>query len=111
MPYTANQIHSQVIGKARTHSLGFANELDTAELMTGTPIILETTTSTLTITNKKVNTATIDINGVEHLAGKALQCSVVGDAAGTYEITWKCSTDSTPSQDMYGRTIIIIEDE
>lgn len=111
MSHLADQIHYQTVGETRNHALGFIGRLDSGELLTGTPIILEVTTAILTIASEAVSTTTLTIDGTSHTAGQALQCSVTGATAGEYQILWECATDSSPAQTVQGKTTIIIEAE
>jgi len=111
LSHLADQIHYQTVGETRNHALGFIGRLDSGELLTGTPVITEVTTSNLTIASKAVNTTTLTIDGTTHTAGQALQCSVTSATAGEYEILWECATDSSPAQTIQGKTTITIEAE
>ena len=86
-------------GAKRIVSLDLTRDLDTSELLTGTPTVTEVTTSDLTIANKAVSTAALEIKGKTVAIGKAVQFSVMGGVSGTtYEIRVSVGTDSTPAE-------------
>lgn len=103
MSSDALQLHRFKIGKSRNVAVDFTKHLDEGELLTGTPTVEEVTTSTLTISNKTVSTGALSINKKSVVAGRAVQCSIVGSVAGFYEIDVYCFTDSSPSQEPGGR--------
>lgn len=73
--------------------------LDDGELATGTPTIVEVTTSDLTIANKAVSSTALTILGESVAAGEAIQCKVSGGTANTsYTIRITFGTDSDPAQ-------------
>ena len=99
----AIQTQTKNASEVRTIAVSFDNKLDSGELLTGTPIIVEVTTTDLTLGSKAVSTAALTINGESVAIGKALQCSVTGGTAGTtYEIKFTCGTDATPAQTLIG---------
>lgn len=73
--------------------------LDSGELLTGTPTIVEVTTTALTLANKAVSTAALTINGRSSAIGQAVQFKVSGQVAGvTYRIRVTVGTNSTPAR-------------
>ena len=83
------------VGEVEIVSVGF-NNLDSGELLTGTPTIVEVTSSDLTLGNKAVSTAALTIDDVSYAIGEAVQFSVQGQSAGTrYRIRITVSTDAT----------------
>ena len=83
----------------RLVSVSLAGKLDSGELLTGTPTIVEVTTSDLTLANKAVSTAQLTISGRTVAIGQAVQFKVSGGTAGTtYTIRITVTTDSTPAQ-------------
>jgi hypothetical protein len=102
MVITDNEIPCRSAGSTRNAAFDFGDDegpLDSGELLTGTPTIVEVSTSALTISNKVVSTAELTINGRTVAIGEAVQCSVTGGTAGTtYTIRVTVDTDSTPAQ-------------
>lgn len=100
---TAPQFPIAAVGETRAFAIGFIDVLDSGELLSGTPTVAEVTTADLTLTQKRVNTATISINGVDHLAGQAVQFLASGFVAGrTYEVRATCATNATYPQTLIG---------
>lgn len=97
---TAPEQPVAVPGETRNFAVSFADVLDSGELLTGTPTIVEQTTTDLTLSDKVVNTSTLIINGVSTIAGNAVQFKAVGfvEATVAYAITITATTDSTPAQ-------------
>lgn len=97
----AVQVHTQSTGETRNHAVNFQGKLDSGELLTGTPTVVDAnppSPQVLTIDNKKVNTGTITINDVSCVAGEAVQYRVACTTAGTYNILITCGTTATPAQ-------------
>lgn len=107
----APQRQIKTASEVRNVAVSFAEVLDSGELLTGTPTILEVTT-TLTLGNKAVSTGSLTINGNTVIAGEALQFNVAGGSANVdYNIQMACATDSTPAQTVYGLiTIGVVAD-
>ena len=74
--------------------------LDTSELLTGVPIVLEIGTSDLTLANKQVNPTTfINNRGKTAEIGKGIQFTIAGGIDGsTYEVEVQCGTNGTIPQ-------------
>ncbi len=97
----APEIHTQSTGETVNHAVDMAGLLDSSELFTGTPTIIEYPTPSpqlLTISNKAVNSTVITINGRSCAAGEAITCSIACATAGTYHVLITCGTTSTPAQ-------------
>jgi len=87
------------VSEIRNVAISFAGVVDVGELLTGTPTIVEVTTTDLTLSNKVVSTAQLTINGKKVLIGEAVQFKVLGGTADTnYGIRITVGTDSTPTQ-------------
>lgn len=91
-------------GEVRLCSCAFADQLDSSELLTGTPTVAEQTTTDLTITNKAINTSSFTMLGETYTAGQVVQFLVSGmlTTRGWYRIKVTCSTDATPTQTVIG---------
>lgn len=101
MANLAPQRHTKTASEVRNVSIDMQGLLDDGELLTGTPIIVEVTTSHLTITNKAVSSEALTINGADCAAGKALQCTIAGGNAGhTYAVRFTVTTEA-------GQTLIV----
>lgn len=101
---TAPQRWTFVEGEIRLCSVAFAGQLDTGELLKGTPTVTEVSTSDLTLSNKVVNTAELTMLGETYAIGEAVQFLATGQLAsqGSYTIKITCGTDSTPAQTLIG---------
>ena len=104
---TAPERFVAAVGETNLFAVSFAGLLDSGESLTGTPAVVEVTTSDLTIANiaaasnkGTVNTSTIIINGVDVVAGDAVQFKVSGQLLThtPYTIMITAGTDSTPAQ-------------
>jgi len=102
--HKAPQIHTKTVSEERNIAFAFDDVLDSDELLTGTPAILEVTTTDLTISNKVISTAELTIDGISTPIGEAVQCHITGGVANTtYEVLITVSTDSTPPQVLDGK--------
>ncbi len=106
---TAPQRPNAAVGATRNIAFSFSGELDSGELLTGTPTITEDTTSDLTISNKVISTTSLEINNITVPAGEAVQCAVTGFVAANFPYTLNISvvTDSTPAQTLIGSLVIV----
>lgn len=99
MPSIAPQRHKKTVSEARLVSVDMRGVLEAGELLTGTPTIVEVTTTDLTLTSKQVNTNPVTINGAVCVAGQAVQFKVAGGVAGTnYVIRITVGTAGNPTQ-------------
>ncbi len=95
MPVTLQERYTISSGDTEMVSVGYKN-LDSGELLTGTPTIVEVTSTDLTLGNKAVSTAALTIKGESFATGEAVQFSVSGQSAGTvYRIRITVGTDAT----------------
>ena len=96
---TAHQIQYKTAAEVRLAAVSFQGKLDSGELLTGTPTIVEVTTTALTLANKVVSTAALTIDGISNAIAEAVQFSITGGTAGTtYTINVQVGTDSSPAQ-------------
>jgi len=96
---TAKQIQCKTASEVRVAAVSFQGKLDSGELLTGTPTVVEVTTSDLTLGDKAVSTTALTIDGTSNAIGEAVVFSITGGTAGTaYTIKVTCGTDSTPAQ-------------
>jgi len=91
-------------------AVSFAGQLDEGELLSGTPIVTEQTTSDLTISNVAVNTTVLTISNKSVAIGQAVQCFVIGQkvANSPYELSVIATTDSTPAQTKEGYGVFTV---
>ena len=94
----ADQVPVFAAGDTRNGAVSFADQLDSGEVLTGTPTIEEQTSSDLTISNAAVSTAVQTINGLSVAIGEAVQFTVSGMTASKYTLKITATTDSTPAQ-------------
>lgn len=93
-----------------------SGKLDAGVLLTGTPVVTQhrstpSDATALTLDNKVVNSATIEINGRSCLAGEAVQFTATGgDAGARYVVSVLCGTDSTPAETLEVFVEIEVED-
>ena len=103
MSITAQQNPRIGESASRNFAVDFTDELDSGELLTGTPTVAELTSTDLTITNVAVNTAalTLTVDGVQRTVaiGKGVQGHVSGQNAATgYRVKVTAQTDASPAQ-------------
>jgi hypothetical protein len=104
---TAEQRNYKTVGEERNCAVSFEKKLDENEIMDGTPVVLEHSTSDLAISAKKINDAQIVVNGVPVASGRAVQFHVTGGLANKeYVILITAVTNSTPPQTVKGRTVL-----
>jgi len=110
MSHTAPKIRTKTVSEVRNAAVNFSGKLDATELLTGTPVVSELTTSDLTFASEAVNTSTLTIDDVSAVAGEAVQFKVSGGVAGTdYIIKISCDTNSGPVQTLHGRVTLHVE--
>ena len=96
MPITLSQVPVISAGDTEVLAVDFTDQLDSGELLTGTPTIVEVTTTALTLASKAVSTAALVIDGRTVAIGMAVQCKVSGQvASNTYRIRITVSTNAT----------------
>jgi len=100
MAVTLQQIPVVSEGGTRNAAVNFQELLDSGELLTGTPTVVEQTTSDLTISNVSVSTAQLEILGDTVAIGEAVQYTFSGQLAsqGSYKVRVTATTDATPAQ-------------
>ena len=108
---TAPQRPTAVVGGVYNFASSFVGSLDSGELLTGTPTVVETDTTDLTIANMAVNTAELTINNRTVPIGMAVQCSITGHlvANSPYKLKITGATDSTPAQSIPKYVIFPVE--
>ena len=81
-------------GEVRTVSHLLTDKLDSPDLLTGTPTVVDTASpSDLTLSNKLVNTTALTIRNRTAAIGQAVQFRVSGQKAGVlYSIKVTCAT-------------------
>ncbi len=100
MSITAKQIPCTSPNEVRLVAVDFQGKLDSGELLTGTPVVTEVSTSDLTLANKAISTGALTIDGITVAIAEAVQFSVTGGTVANSPYTIKVSigTDSTPAQ-------------
>lgn len=102
----APQQNTKTVSEIRNVAVSFSGKLDSGELLTGTPTVVEANPSSpqdLTFSNIAINTGILTINDIPTPVGEAVQFKVSGGVAGRYyEIIISCGTDATPAQTLYG---------
>lgn len=96
MPLECSQRPRISAGDTDVAAIDFTPYLDSGELLTGTPTVVEVTSTDLTLANKAVSTAALTIDGNSVAAGAAVQFKVSGQVASkTYRIRVTATTDAT----------------
>ena len=97
MPIELKQRPTISAGDTDVGTVEFLKYLDTGELLTGTPTVVEITSTDLTIANVAVNTVALtDVLGNSVKIGQAVQFSVSGQVANTtYRLRVTAATDAT----------------
>ncbi len=88
------------VGETNNMSVSLADVLDEGELLTGTPTIVEITTTDLTFANQRVNTEVLIMGDHIVAIGKAVQFKMSGQlvANSPYTVKITVSTDADPAQ-------------
>lgn len=93
MPITLSQVPLVSVGDTELCAIDYTDWLDSGETLTGTPTVVEVTTSALTLASKAVNSAAVVILGETVAIGKAVLFKVSGQQASvTYRIRVTVST-------------------
>ena len=108
---TASQQPPTAAGDVRNGSCSFAGQLDSGELLTGTPTVEEQTTSDLTITSEAVSTEALTINGISVAAGEAVQFTFSGMTTANSPYTLKVTVSTDGSQTLVRYFVFTCEDE
>jgi hypothetical protein len=99
MAIECQQIGTKSAGDTELVAVDFSEYLDTGETLTGTPTVVEVTTTALTLASKAVSSTSLVILGRTVTAAEAVQWLVSGGTAGTrYKMRVTCSTTSTPAR-------------
>ena len=100
MPLKSNYVGEMSAGETRAFAVNYTDKLESGELLTGTPTIVEVTTSDLTLANKAVSTGSLTILGDTVATGAAVQWTVAAGSglSGEYTIRVTVGTDATPAQ-------------
>lgn len=87
-------------GDTRSAKIDYRKDLDSGELLTGTPTVVEQDTSDLTISNVAVSTTTETVKGETVAIGQAVVWTVTGglESNSPYLIRVTTSTDASPAQ-------------
>jgi hypothetical protein len=83
MTIKAKQIQRKSAGEKLQVRVSFVELLPDSDTLTGTPTIVEVTTSDLTLSDKEINSTTITVLGEDVAASKAVTCFASGGTAGT----------------------------
>lgn len=105
---TAPETPSVPEGATRNVKVSFQGQLDSGELLSGTPSVAEVTTTDLTITGKALNSETITVNedtGV--LASQAVIFTVTGFDVDNSPYTIKITVDTDAGQTLIGYTRLL----
>lgn len=92
-------VRSKKASEALNVKLDLRGRLDSGESLDGTPTIVESGTSDLTLASKSVSSTALTINGASVPPGEAVTFKVSGGTAGTtYTIDITVDTDASPIQ-------------
>ena len=110
MTIKANQLPRKSPGDVEAGACNFVNELRASELLSGTPTVVEQTTSDLTITNQGLNAGSVTIAGSVAAASQAVLWTVSGGTAGQlYSLKITVSTDASDSRTLNRLTDFFVE--
>lgn len=97
-PFEALEELTVPVGTEGLFSVSIDGQLDLGTQATGTPTIVESVSSDLTISSVTVSTASLTINYDTVTVGRAIQFKAIGFVAGVrYKLVITYTTDSTPS--------------
>lgn len=110
MQAKARQVHQITTSMVRIVSSDFIGQLDSGELLSGTPSVTAPVAAGLTLTQKQVNSTAITVNGVSCAAGQAVQfkADATSANAGTYVLDITCGTDA--GQTLHGQVTVVVVD-
>lgn len=100
MSNTLDQRRSKSVGETRNGTVSFSGFMDSSEVITGLPSVVQVTIvpssiQNLTLTNVAINTSALVVLGETVAIGKAVQFRIGGGSAGQlYEIRVTASTDA-----------------
>jgi len=99
----APQVYQIAESETRAVVADFTLQLESGELLTGSPTVAEIASADLTIGTAAVNTGALalDIDGASVTAaiGTAVQFTIAGALSATeYRVRVSCGTDATPAQ-------------
>lgn len=110
---TAKELHCVTTSEVRNLYVEFSDDLVGSDKLTGTPTIVEVTTSDLTLSNEVVTTATYQSAKGETVAiGAAVSFKVdasEASASTTYTIKITCATDNAVPETLHGEVQISVE--
>ena len=110
MTHLAIEVPDKTVSEVLNAAVNFSGKLDAGEKLTGTPVVVEVSSTDLSLGSKAVSVAIINISGVDVPIGEAVQFSVSGGVADTkYEINVSCTTDSSPAQTLHGKITFNVE--
>jgi len=102
MTLELSEIFTLSEGDTEAVALDYSDWLDEGELLTGTPTVVEVTTTDLTLASKRVNTTAFEHahTGNQVAVGQAVQFTVTGGSSSSspYSIKVTVSTDATPAR-------------
>lgn len=101
MTVEAIQRHTVSVGETRLVRVNFADNMQSGVTLTGTPTVIEVTTTDLTLGSKALNAATYtDDDGSTVAVSHAVEFTVAGGttAHSPYSILVTASTNSTPAE-------------
>lgn len=100
-------------GEINNVSVSFDGVLDLAETLTGTPAVVEVTTTDLTISSIAVSTEALRINGKNVGTGRAIQFRVQGQltASKLYTLKITATTSASPPQTKVKYIKFLVEEE
>lgn len=101
MPIVSPDIISVSVGDTRNATVSFHRALDTGVTLS-TPLVVEQTTSDLTLTNKAINTATVAVEDnastITVAIGQAVQFTMAGGTSANSPYTVRCTATSSESE-------------
>lgn len=113
MSHTAIEVPEKTVSEILNAAVSFSGKLKTGEKLTGTPTVVEVTTTDLAIDNKAVSVAITEISGIDVPIGEAAKFRIAGGlvANSPYAVNVSCLTDATPPQTLYGKITFTVEED
>jgi len=101
-----------VVGEVSNFAVSFDDVLDKGELITGTPVVTEVTSSDLTFTDQRSNSSAFTMDEHRYETGKVALFKVYGQIVANtpYTLKVQITTDATPAQTKIRGVTFSVED-
>lgn len=106
---TSAQIPRFVVGETRLCEFAFDDALDDGAVLSGTPAVVELTSSDLTIASVSRNSAAITVLGSSRAINTCVTCIVSGHLAATGSYTLKCTVTTDAGETLVRTFSFVVE--